>query len=135
MASSACAAKCAAGKPLMMKVNHLALFAALALAGCSQDPAGVRIAHDAPVVTTPALAAKVEPVFFNGKTYQVSISPIGDGNISMSLTGMTAAQAKDAVALTTSTLHHFACKDSQRVVLQAAPAFDGSAWKSTGRCA
>jgi hypothetical protein len=116
-------------------MNHLALLVALALGACSHDPAGVRIAHETPVVTTPALAAKVEPVFYNGKTYQVSISPHGDGSMAMGISGMSAAQAKDAMALSTSTLHHFACKDSQKAVLQAPPAFDGRNWNSSGHCA
>ena len=87
------------------------------------------------MVTTPAPAARVEPVFYNGKTYQVSFTPGADGSVGMSIVGMTAAQAKDAAALSTSTLHHFACKDTQKAVLSAAPAFDGSAWKASGRCA
>jgi hypothetical protein len=118
-----------------MKLNHLAFSAALILAGCSHDPAGIRIAHEAPAVaTTPAPAARVEPVFYNGKTYQVSLAPAADGTVGLSIAGMAAAQAKDAAALTSSTLHHFACKDSQKAVLQAPPAFATGIWRARGRC-
>jgi len=118
-----------------MKLSHLTLFSVAFLSGCSQDPAGVRIAHEAPVVTTPAQPARVEPIFYNGKTYQVSFASAADGSVDLRITGMSASQAKDASALSTSALHHFACKDSQKAVLQSAPAFDGTTWRAAGRCA
>jgi len=118
-----------------MKLNHTAAVFALALAACSHDPAGVRLTHDAPAETTPALAAKVEPVFYNGKTYKVSLTPNADGTVAMRIAGMGAAQAKEATALATDTLHHFACKDSQKAVLTAPPAYDGTGWFAAGHCA
>ncbi|MDE2383251.1 MAG: hypothetical protein KGO53_01425 [Alphaproteobacteria bacterium] len=121
-----------------MKLNHLALPAALLLAACSQDPAGVRLTHEAATAapaTTPAVAAKTEPVFYNGHTYQVAFNPQGGGMFSLAIAGMGAGQGKDAAALASSTLHHFACKDSQKAVLQAAPAFEGGSWKASGHCA
>jgi hypothetical protein len=118
-----------------MKLNHLAALAAFTLAACSQDN-GVRLTHEEPVATpAPAVAAKVEPVFYNGKTYKVSITPNGDGTIAMKIPGMGANQEKDAAALSSNVLHHFACKDSQKAVLSAPPAFDGTGWFAAGRCA
>ena len=117
-----------------MKMNHAVALLALILAACSHDPAGVRLTHDGPPTTTPAIAAKVEPVFYNGKTYQISLSPIGDGSTSISISGMSAAQTKDASALATSSFHHFACKDSQKAIVSA-PAFDGANWRASARCA
>ena len=115
-----------------MKMNHLA-FATLLLTACSHDPVGVRLTHEAQPAAITA-TAKTEPVFYNGKTYQVSFTPAGDGNATLSIAGMSAAQAKDASQLATSTFHHFACKDSQKAVLTAPPTFDGAGWKATGHC-
>lgn len=121
-----------------MKLNHAPalLAAALALAACSHDAAGVRFTHDAPAAAeaTPAVAAKVEPVFYNGKTYKVSITPNGDGSVALKIPGMAANQEKDASALASNVLHHFACKDSEKAVLSAPPAYDGTGWFAAGRC-
>jgi hypothetical protein len=115
-----------------MKLNLLPCFAALLLSACSQDPVGVRIINDgekaaqaAPVAVKP----KTEPVFYNGKTYQVSLAPVEGGGATVSIAGMGPNQAKDA-----SGLHHFACKDSQKAVLNAAPAYSESLWQAQGRC-
>jgi len=118
-----------------MKLNQPMALLALTLAACTNGAQGVRLTHDVPPTTTPALAAKVEPVFYNGKTYKVSITPNDDGTIAMRIAGMGAGQDKDATALATSTLHHFACKDSQKAVLAAPPAFDGTGWFAAGHCA
>ena len=114
-----------------MKMNHAAALLAFTLAACSHEPAGVRLTKDVP--SAPALAAKVEPVFYNGKTYQVSLSPAGDGSTTLSIAGMTAAQSKDATGLATSSFHHFACKDSQKAMLTT-PAFDGAIWRASAHC-
>jgi len=117
-----------------MKLNQPMALLAFTLAACTDGAQGVRLTHDVPPTTTPALAAKVEPVFYNGKTYKVSITPNDDGTIAMRIAGMGAGQDKDATALATSTLHHFACKDSQKAVLAAPPAFDGTGWFAAGHC-
>ena len=120
-----------------MKLNRgCCLSLILVLSACSHEAAGVRISNDAPAPAKPSFTpqAKVEPVFYNGKTYQVSFAPQAAGSYSLSIAGMSASQIKDANALTTSTLHHFACKDSQKAVLSGAATFDGGNWISTGRC-
>ena len=116
-----------------MKMNRAfaLLVLTLTLTACSHEPAGVRLTKDVP--SAPAPPAKIEPVFYNGKTYQVSLSPAGDGSTSVSIAGMNAAQAKDASGLATSSFHHFACKDSQKAVLTT-PAFDGTSWHASAHC-
>ena len=116
-----------------MKMNHSIILCTLLLTGCSQEPAGIRVvsgADTAPVVTK----AKTEPIFYNGKTYQVSVAPAPEGAATIQITGMGPAQTKDASGLATSALHHFACKDSQKAILNAAPVFADGAWQATGRC-
>jgi len=105
----------------------------LALAGCSHDPSGVRISRDEPSPDV-KVATRTEPVFYNGKTYQVGIAPSGDGGISLSISGMGANQVRDANEVTLSAMHHSSCKDSQRVVLTQPAAFNGGVWRASGRC-
>ena len=119
-----------------MKLTRVFLFVPVLIGGCSQEPIGVRVAHDVPPapVVAAAVPARSEPVFYNGKTYQVSFAPDAAGSVSIRIAGMNATQAKDALALSHSTFHHFNCKDSQKAVLQNSPTFDGGTWKTVGRC-
>lgn len=115
-----------------MKMNRVMALLGLTLAACSHEAAGVRLTKDVPSASVPA--AKVEPVFYNGKTYQVSLSPEVNGNTSVSITGMSAAQTRDAAGLANSSFHHFVCKDSQKAVVTT-PAFDGTSWRASAHCA
>ena len=109
----------------------LLLAAAAGLAACSNDP-GVRITNDKPAA--PAVAARSEPVFYNGKTYRLDFSPKGGGLYDMTVSGMTAKQQKDAEAVATSSLGYFACPDGQRGKLQTKPAYTSSKWRMQARC-
>ena len=119
-----------------MKMNHFAALTCLLLAACSQDPSGIRLIQEkqAEAAASITLKAKTEPVFYNGKTYQVSLAPEADGFSSVKIADMGPKQAKDASALATSALFHFACKDSQKAVLATPPAFDGTVWSTSGTC-
>ena len=120
-----------------MNVSRVALSICLLLTACSQDPAGVRVINESVALASgaPAIRVKTEPVFYNGKTYQVSVSPAAGGGANIGISGMAASQAKDASGLATSAFHHFSCKDSQKAVLQNSPVFDGTSWKVAARCA
>jgi len=118
-----------------MKNKTATALLCLALCACSQDPAGVRLIQEpAQAPATTALKAKTEPVFYNGKTYKVSLAPVAGGNSAVNIAGMSAAQAKDANALATSALFHFACKDTQKAVLQSPPQFSDDVWHAQGHC-
>jgi len=129
-----CALKGWVAKPRLMKMNHFAAFSCLLLAACSQDPSGIRLIQEKQAEANTALKAKTEPVFYNGKTYQVSLAPEADGFTSVKISGMSTKQEKDASSLATSALYHFACKDSQKAVLQNAPVFVDGEWKTLGHC-
>ena len=120
-----------------MRLNHLALLiSALALAACAQDAGGVRVTNAVPAPDPVAAPpSKVEPIFYNGKTYKVAMSTNPDGTVAMRIPGMGKDQQKDATGLATSALHHYNCKDSQKIELAAQPAFDGTGWFAAGRCA
>lgn len=133
MAALTCPLKGGEDNVVTMKMNRFIVLAALSLSACSQEPAGVRVVND-PVASSTSVAAKTEPVYYNGKTYQVSLTPATGDGANVSIAGMGANQAKDASGLATSAFHHFACKDSQKAVLQNSPVFDGGSWKAIGHC-
>lgn len=116
--------------------NHIhsviLLAAALALlSGCKSDPQ-VRITTDK---ATPApVAARSEPVFYNGKTYRLDFSPKGAGIYDMAVSGMSAKQQKDAEAVATSSLGYFACPEGQRGKLQNTPAYANAKWRMQAKC-
>jgi hypothetical protein len=109
---------------------------ALILAGCSQSTSGVRVTQEAPQAS-PAIvraAEKSEPVFYNGKVYQINFSPDPAGGFAMAVSGMSAGQQKDAVAVSTSSLRHFACKEKQSGKLLTQPIYSGNKWRMTAHC-
>lgn len=115
---------------------NLAIFlAVLPLAACNNAANGVRISSEkaapAPAVTGP----RSEPVFYNGKTYQLDFRPGSGGTFDMAVGGMSAKQEKDAVAVATSSLRYFACPEGKTGKMTGKPAFVGGAWKIQARCA
>lgn len=109
-----------------------AALAALVLAGCKSGNT-VRITNDAP----PPVVAKQrsEPIFYNGKTYQLDFGPIGNSAVfELAVSGMSAGQKKDAVAVATSSLAYYACPDGQRGQLQNEPSYTGAKWRMQAKC-
>jgi hypothetical protein len=108
---------------------------AVALCGCSQKDNGVRVSAEKPVVAqVPVQKARSEPIFYNGKTYQLRFAPASGGAYDMAVSGMTDKQQKDAVAVATSSLRYFACPDGKTGKLLNQPSYSAGAWKMTGRC-
>lgn len=118
---------------MMRKTKWLILAAAFgtALSGCAEDP-GVRITRDKPAA--PPVAARSEPIFYNGKTYRLEFSPATGGVYDMAVSGMSPKQQKDAVAVATSSLAYFACPDGQRGKLQGSPAYAEAKWRMQAKC-
>jgi hypothetical protein len=116
-------------------MNRIALITTLLLAACSQDP--VRIENTKPAEPPPKPAPVVkfrkEPIFYNGKTYQLTFAE-GKGDTAMRVAGMTAKQQKDAEAVATSSLRYFKCKDGQGSKLTSGPRYIESVWEMTARC-
>ena len=104
----------------------------LGLAACSDGPSKVRITDDKPA--PPPVAARTEPIFYNGKTYQLSFSPRSGGSYDMAVSGMGPKQQKDAVAVATSSLAYFACPDGQRGKLQNSPTYGDAKWRMQAKC-
>jgi hypothetical protein len=117
-------------------MNRIALVLTLLLAGCSREPA-VRI-DSKPVVQpspkpAPVVKLRKEPIFYNGKTYQLSFGE-GKGNTVLRVAGMTAKQQKDAEAVATSSLRYFKCRDGQGSKITSGPRYIESVWEMTARC-
>ena len=117
-------------KTQLSRLIPMAAVAAL-LAACSQ-PSSVRITNERPA--PPQMAARSEPVFYNGKTYRLDLAPRGAGLYDLAVSGMGPKQQKDAVAVATSSLAYFACRDGQRGQLQTSPAYADARWRMQARC-
>jgi hypothetical protein len=109
----------------------------LPLAACNSADNGVRISAEKAAVAPKGVILKPrsEPIFYNGKTYQLDFSPGSGGAFDMAVRGMTAKQQKDAVAISTSSLRYFACPDGMTGKVLGVPAYDGTAWRMQAHCA
>ena len=110
-----------------------AVFLIVALSGCSRDPAGIRITQEAPP-SKAETQPRSEPVFYNGKTYQLDFAPAPVGGYAMTISHMSAAQRKDAEAVATSALRQFACKAGQQAKLLTEPNYASGQWHMMTVC-
>lgn len=112
-------------------MNRLSAMIAIAvlLGACAAKP-NVKVTHDQGTMQT---KSRSEPVFYNGKTYQLDYDYAG-GAFDMRVSGMGPKQQKDAIAVATSSLGYFACPDGQKGQLTGTPAFEGGQWKMQARC-
>jgi hypothetical protein len=100
---------------------------------CTPKPKEVRITNDA--VAAVQTKARSEPIFYNGKTYQLDFAPNDSGNFDMIVVGMSETQEADAKAVATSSLRYFACPDGQTGKLIGSPKYAAAKWRMTARCA
>lgn len=109
------------------------ILAAVAVLGACAQKSGVTVTRSAGKVVT---KSRSEPVFYNGKTYQLDFAYLESAKLfDMKVSGMSAKQHTDAVAVATSSLGYFACPDGQKGRLASAPKYDGSRWLMQARCA
>jgi hypothetical protein len=117
--------------------NYLILLSlALALAACAKKPE-VDITHSKVAVAPakPIAKPRSEPIFYNGKTYQLNLGPTATpGLFAMAVGGMSAKQQKDAVAVATSSLGYYACPEGQRGKLTTTPAYVDTKWTMQAKC-
>lgn len=118
-------------KNLMMVLAGVAVL----LGGCSKSGNSVRVTAEKPTPVAPIAKARSEPIFYNGKTYQLDFVPGAGGVFAMTVAGMSGKQQKDAVAVATSSLRYFACPDGKTGKLLDAPSYVEAKWKMSARCA
>jgi lipopolysaccharide export system protein LptC len=107
----------------------------LVLAGCSSGDNGVRVSKTKPeAAPVKPIAARTEPVFYNGKTYTLKFAPSSQGSYAMSVSGMTAKQKTDATNVATSAIRYFACPDGKTGKLTEQPLYINSEWRMSARC-
>jgi hypothetical protein len=104
------------------------------IAGCSQGGNGVRVTNDSAAAAVPSENSRREPIFYNGKTYQLEFAAVDAGRFAMTVNGMSQGQQKDAVAVATSSLRYFKCPDGQNGVLTDKPRYVDKQWRMTARC-
>lgn len=107
------------------------------LAACSSADNGVRVTAEKAAAPTPAAAVaqpRSEPIYYNGKTYKLDFAPVGGGTYDMKVSGMSASQQKDAVAVATSSLRYFACPDGKTGKLVKGPSYAEAKWVMSARC-
>jgi hypothetical protein len=106
------------------------------LAACSQNQPDVRLTSQSstqrPVVAK--AVSRTEPVFYNGKTYRVTLESEASGSFKVAVDGMSSAQQKDAVAVATSTVRYFGCPDGKTGKLLNTPRHDSGSWLMSARC-
>ncbi len=112
-----------------MQKSRVLICLLLALAACAQKPKAI-----APSTQPAVPASRSEPVFYNGKTYQLHYVRNAEGAYTMTVNGMTSRQQPDAIAVASSSLRYFACKDSQTVQILDRPAFSQGNWQLTATC-
>jgi hypothetical protein len=107
-----------------------------ALAACSQTDKGVRVSNNKPVAkpAVPKAVSRSEPVFYNGKTYRVNLTPEQNGGYSVAVNGMSGAQQKDAVAVATSSVRYFGCAEGKTSKLNSTPVYANGSWQMSARC-
>ena len=133
MPASACRVEGSEAKSPLMNRTHIVILSAALLAACTKSPSLVRITNE-PNVAVVQAKPRSEPIFYNGKTYKLDFAPQTEGGYAMAVSPMTAKQEKDAVAVATSALRYYACKDSQKSSLVSKPRYAESAWHMTAQC-
>jgi hypothetical protein len=115
-----------------MKRFALIIAAAMGLSACAENKPDVSVTRSTGKVQT---KSRSEPIFYNGKTYQLDFSYLESASVfDMKVSGMGAKQQKDAVAVATSSLGYFACPEGQKGRLANTPKYDGGKWLMQARC-
>jgi hypothetical protein len=117
----------------MMRKSVFLMCVAVLLTGCSQNDGGIRVTNDSAAAASSSNSRR-EPIFYNGKTYQLDFAPLDGGRFAMAVNGMGKGQQKDAVAVATSSLRYFKCPDGQNGVLTDNPQYVDNQWRMTARC-
>ena len=110
------------------------ILSTVSLAACQGDGVSIKAEKQgasAAVINRP----RSEPIFYNGKTYQLDFAPAGKGTFNMAVAGMGPKQEKDAVQLATSSLRYYACPDGKTGKLLNKPMYGGGTWRMAAHCA
>jgi len=114
----------------MQKLIVIAL--GLALLGACASKSKVNINRTSQTVQT---NSRSEPIFYNGKTYQLDYTYAGgQGAFDMKVSGLGPKQQQDAVNITTSSLAYFACPDGQRGKIIGSPTYVDDKWTIQAKC-
>ena len=119
-----------AGITAPMKIA-LVICAFALLAGCTT---GSKVTFNRGTATVQT-AARSEPIFYNGKTYQLDYNYLeGQGAFDMKVSGLSPKQQQDAMNIATSGLSYFACPNGQHGKLIGMPIYVGKKWTAYAKC-
>ena len=105
-----------------MKKIALVICGFALLAGCTT---GSKVTFNRGAATVQT-ASRSEPIFYNGKTYQLDYNYIeGKAAFDMKVSGLGPKQQQDAMNISTAALSYFACPDGQRGKLIGMPIYVG----------
>ncbi len=114
-----------------MKKIALVICGFALLAGCTT---GSKVTFNRGAATVQT-ASRSEPIFYNGKTYQLDYNYIeGKAAFDMKVSGLGPKQQQDAMNISTSALSYFACPDGQRGKLMGMPIYVGTKWTAYAQC-
>jgi hypothetical protein len=114
-----------------MKKISVITCALVLLAACTTK-SKIEVTHVAPTVQT---KSRSEPIFYNGKNYQLDYSfNEAQSVFDMRVSGLGPKQQKDATNIATSSLAYYACPDGQRGKLIGTPAFVDGKWALQAKC-
>jgi hypothetical protein len=102
------------------------------IAACTSK-SKIEITHVTPAVQT---KSRSEPIFYNGKNYQLDYSFNAAQNVfDMKVAGLGPKLQKDATNIATSSLAYYACPDGQRGRLVGVPTYVDGKWALQAKCA
>ena len=121
----------------MRHMKLWALAAGLALAGCQKAPLPPEPAEKPQAQAQ--TASRSEPVFYNGRQYQVSYNhDAARGDFDVQVKGITkpmgSGDQSQAQDIASGVLRHFACPKGLTGRIAGTPAFDAGTWRMQARC-
>jgi hypothetical protein len=121
-------------------LHAAAAFIGLSMLGCAADKSGIAVDTN----PSPYSSGKThsEPLFYNGKTYQVQFRhdiarQIYHVNVSAAgrVLGKTAEDGRIVAEVGRNAINHFACQSSHRAeIIPGSPKPTAAGWKMQARC-
>jgi len=112
--------------------NAIVLIVLIAALGACSSKSKVDVTRSEPEIQT---NSRSEPIFYNGKTYQLDyVFNQGQNLFDMKVGGLGPSNKQDAINIATSALGYYSCPSGKRGRLQGEPAYAGGKWDLKATC-